>query len=398
MTGHLVLTTLHTNDAVAALTRLVDMGIPPFLIASSLSLVIAQRLVRRPCADCIGPYAPSARVLALLGLTEADLVGATPMRGRGCGECGGTGYRGRTGIFEVLPITASVRSVLSHTPTEAAVGAAARAAGMTTLRGAGLARARRGETTYEEILRVSQVDATEGHRCSACDRAVDDDMIACPWCETIVDRGHCTSCARSLEPGWKICPWCRTAAAESAAAMRVGARIPRLLVVGDDGAVDSLIRSAAGTAMDVDLAATADDALTAVWDGDYDGVIIDHSLPGIGGVELLRLMRTGSRTAALPLMLVGEFDEDSGDSHVGGVDEVVALSASPIEMMTRLTLLTERSPHASAFNGAQAGAGAANTDQPAGSAEKPATANRRARSVPVASERRTRQSANRPKS
>jgi DNA-binding response OmpR family regulator len=144
------------------------------------------------------------------------------------------------------------------------------------------------------------------------------------------------------------------------------------------------------------MAATADDALTAVWESDYDGVVVDRSLPGIGGVELLRLMRTGSRTAALPLMLVGEFDEDSGDSHVGGVDEVVTLSASPIEMMTRLTLLTERSPHASAFNGAHARAGAANVDQPAVSDEKPT--NRRVRSVPVASERRTRQSANRPKS
>ncbi|HEY0870750.1 MAG TPA: ATPase, T2SS/T4P/T4SS family, partial [Acidothermaceae bacterium] len=398
MTGHLVLTTLHTNDAVAALTRLVDMGIQPFLIASSLTLVIAQRLVRRPCAECVAPYIPSARVLTLLGLTEADLVGATPMRGRGCGECGGTGYRGRTGIFEVLPVTASLRSVLSHTPTEAAVGAAARAAGMTTLRGSGLARARRGETTYEEILRATQVDAIEGQRCSACDRAVDDDMIACPWCETIVDRGHCTACARSLEPGWKICPWCRTAARETATAVGSGVRLPRLLVVGDDGAVPNLIRSAAGTAMDVDTAATADDALTAVWEGDYDGVIVDQSLPGVGGVELLRLMRTGSRTAALPLMLVGKFDEDSRDSHVGGIDEVVALSASPIEMMTRLTLLTERSPHASAFNGAGVRAGAAAIDQPVVSDEKPAPANRRVRSVPVASERRSRQSANRPKS
>jgi DNA-binding response OmpR family regulator len=223
-------------------------------------------------------------------------------------------------------------------------------------------------------------------------------MIACPWCETIVDRGHCTSCARSLEPGWKICPWCRTTARETVAAARSGVRLPRLLVVGDDGAVHSLIRSAAGTAMDVDVAPTADDALTAVWDGDYDGVIVDQSLPGIGGVELLRLMRTGSRTAALPLMLVGEFDEQTGDSHVGGVDEVVALSASPIEMLTRLTLLTERSPHASAFNGTGARAGAANTDQPAPSDEKPAATNRRMRSVPVPSERRTRQSANRPKS
>jgi type IV pilus assembly protein PilB len=410
MTGHLVLTTLHTNDAVAALTRLVDMGIQPFLIASSLSLVIAQRLVRRPCVDCAAPYTPSARVLALLGLNEGDLVGATPMRGRGCGECGGTGYRGRTGIFEVLPVTASVRSVLSHTPTEAAVGAAARAAGMTTLRGSGLARARRGETTFEEILRVTQVDATEGQRCSACDRAVDDDMIACPWCETIVDRGHCTSCARALEAGWKICPWCRTAAAQSVAMAQIGVRLPRLLVVGDDGAVHSLIQSAVGTAMDVDVATNADDALTAVWDSNYDGVVVDHDLPGVGGAELLRLLRTGSRTAALPLMLVGEFDENSpgiGESHVGGVDEVVTLSASPAEMMTRLTLLTERSPHAAvrhgsaAANGAAAGNGASpQTDEPVESTadSEPVKVNRRVRSVPVPSERRTRQSANRPKS
>ena len=81
MTGHLVLTTLHTNDAVSALTRLVDMGVEPFLIASSLTLVVAQRLVRRPCADCAEPYMPSTRVLALLGITEADLADATPMRG-----------------------------------------------------------------------------------------------------------------------------------------------------------------------------------------------------------------------------------------------------------------------------------------------------------------------------
>jgi type IV pilus assembly protein PilB len=405
MTGHLVLTTLHTNDAVAALTRLVDMGIQPFLIASSLSLVVAQRLVRRPCADCVGPYTPSARVLTLLGLTEADLVGATPMRGRGCGQCGGTGYRGRTGIFEVLPVTASVRSVLSHTPTEAAVGAAARAAGMTTLRGSGLARARRGETTFEEVLRVSQVDVAEGHRCTACDRAVDADMIACPWCATIVDRGHCSSCARPLEAGWKICPWCRTAAVVPVVATETSVRIPRLLVVGDNGSVHSLIKSAVDDVMDVDVAATADDALTAVWDGEYDGVIVQDTLPDIGGIELLRLLRSGSRTAALPLMLVTE-PNDSGspaeDPHHSGVDEVLSLDATPAETLTHLRLLTERSLHAGAWRKAAPSIHeeSAESTEPAESTDEEVAAkpNRRARSVPVLAERRNRQSANRPKS
>jgi len=415
MTGHLVLTTLHTNDAVAALTRLVDMGIQPFLIASSLSLVVAQRLVRRPCADCAAPYTPSARVLTLLGLTEADLVGATPIRGRGCGECGGTGYRGRTGIFEVLPVTASVRSVLSHTPTEAAVGAAARAAGMTTLRGSGLARARRGETTFEEVLRVSQVDVTEGHRCTSCDRAVDADMIACPWCATVVDRGHCSSCARPLDAGWKICPWCRTTAVVPDAVTDTSVRLPRLLVVGDNSAVHSLVKTAVSDVMDVDAAATADDALTAVWDSEYDGVIVQDTLPDIGGVELLRLLRSGSRTAALPLMLVAEPRDGEPSSDGGqhsGVDEVLSLDVTPAEARTHLRLLTERSPHAGSWRSgprptpADDGGAAQSTESAqsteaaptAGSSDAAPVPNRRVRSVPVLAERRNRQSANRPKS
>src|SRR5205085_4001986 len=88
MTGHLVLTTLHTNDAVSSLTRLVDMGVEPFLVASSLSLVVAQRLVRTPCSTCAAPYEPDSRLLMLLGLTPDDLTGGTPIRGRGCGDCG----------------------------------------------------------------------------------------------------------------------------------------------------------------------------------------------------------------------------------------------------------------------------------------------------------------------
>ena len=354
MTGHLVLTTLHTNDAVSALTRLVDMGIEPFLIASSLSLVVAQRLVRRPCADCAEPYMPSTRVLALLGLTEADLADATPMRGTGCAECGGTGYRGRTGIFEVLPVTASVRAVLSHTPTEAALAAAARAAGMTTMRTTGLARARRGETTFEEVLRVAQVDAPDGSRCESCDRAVDNDMLACPWCATVVDRGHCGECARSLEPGWKICPWCRTPAATTEHAKRLSGRLPRVLVVGDDE-THALIRSAAGVAIDVDTASNGDDALTSVWETEYDGVIVQDTLPGIGGLELLRTLRTGSRTAAVPLMLMGEIDVETAapaEARRNGVDDVLPLDATPAQMLRQLTELTNRSPHVASWRAA----------------------------------------------
>jgi DNA-binding response OmpR family regulator len=175
-----------------------------------------------------------------------------------------------------------------------------------------------------------------------------------------------------------------------------------LLVVGDNGAVHSLVRSAVDDVMDVDIAATADDALTAVWDGEYDGVIVQEALPDIGGVELLRLLRSGSRTAALPLMLVTE-PNDSGsptdDVHHSGVDEVLSLDATPAETLTHLRLLTERSLHAGAWHKAPTGhAEPANAaDSADGEVEAP-TRNRRARAVPVLAERRKRQSANLPKS
>jgi len=155
LTGHLVLSTLHTNNSAAAVTRLVDMGVEPFLVASSLALVVAQRLVRRPCAACAEPYKPLPQLLSRLGLTAADLRGATPRRGKGCIDCNNSGYRGRRGIFEVLPIDSKLRETLLKTPTEAAVSQAADANGMVTMRQIGLLKARRGETTYEEILRVT---------------------------------------------------------------------------------------------------------------------------------------------------------------------------------------------------------------------------------------------------
>lgn len=155
LTGHLVLTTLHTNSAVAALTRLVDMGAQPFLVASSLTASIAQRLVRTPCPTCVEAYTPAEEVLAVLGLTAADLVGATPRRGAGCPDCGGTGYRGRTAVYEVLVVDAAMRATLVREPSEAAVDAEARAQGVVPLRGAAIAKAMRGETTFEEALRVT---------------------------------------------------------------------------------------------------------------------------------------------------------------------------------------------------------------------------------------------------
>jgi type IV pilus assembly protein PilB len=217
MTGHLVLTTLHTNSAVAALTRLIDMGAQPFMVASSLTASVAQRLVRRPCASCAEPYLPDDLTLTMLGLVPADLAGASPRRGTGCSECGNTGYKGRTAVYEILSVDAAMRQIMIKEPSEAAISAQARAAGMVTLRAAAIIKALRGQTTFEEAVRVTHADHAGGSSCPVCERPVGSDMVACPWCAATLDRGQCPTCARSLDPDWRICPWCRTPAVRTLA-------------------------------------------------------------------------------------------------------------------------------------------------------------------------------------
>ena len=156
LTGHLVLTTLHTASAVSAVTRLVDMGMEPFLVASSVTAVIAQRLVRRPCPACVEPDEPDPSLLAALHLTQDHLAGATPRRGAGCPACGRTGYRGRVGIFEVLPVDGRLRRLLGADPTERALLEATE--GAPRLRDAAVRKALAGETTFAEAVRVSPQD------------------------------------------------------------------------------------------------------------------------------------------------------------------------------------------------------------------------------------------------
>ncbi len=304
LTGHLVLTTLHTNDAVGAVTRLVDMGVEPFLVASSLSLVIAQRLLRKPCDQCKATYAPSPRTLALLGIADADIAGATPLRGKGCGECGGTGYRGRTGIFEVLPVTAQLRHVLLTTPTESAISAAARAHGMTTMRSSALQAAHRGETTYEEVLRATHVDDVAGPRCPTCARALADDMLCCPWDGTVIGANRCTHCERQLDGQWTTCPWCRTEAPTPPTHLPPAAqRLPRLLVIEDDLVTCQLVELALEGLAEVTSVHTAEDGLAAVGNEDFDGVLIDNQLPDLTGIEVIRLLRSDPGTLTMPLVM-----------------------------------------------------------------------------------------------
>jgi general secretion pathway protein E len=156
LTGHLVFSTLHTNDAPAAITRLQDMGVEPYLVASVLEGVLAQRLVRRICAACRTPDVPSPADLEALGLEISP--DTLLYRGKGCDDCRGTGYRGRTGIYELFVITEDVRSLILRRASSREIRHLAIEAGMTTLRTDGWQKAREGVTTIEEVLRVTQED------------------------------------------------------------------------------------------------------------------------------------------------------------------------------------------------------------------------------------------------
>jgi len=152
LTGHLVFSTLHTNDAPSAITRLVDMGVPAFLVASSIQAVMAQRLVRTICPSCKEAVAYEEADLAKLGLTPDDVRHVTLCRGAGCDECGDTGYKGRLGIFELMEMNNELRELAFHGEPANKIREAAVQSGMTTLRQDGIKKVLRGITTPEEIL------------------------------------------------------------------------------------------------------------------------------------------------------------------------------------------------------------------------------------------------------
>ena len=155
LTGHLVLSTLHTNDAPAAVTRLIDMGVEPFLLASTVGAVLAQRLVRRICPDCRSACEPPMNVIRQLELRPADWLERPYFRGRGCDRCGQTGYRGRMGIFEWLGMTATLRELVTENVPAHVLREHARNFGLRTLREEGLRAVAAGVTTLEEIAKYT---------------------------------------------------------------------------------------------------------------------------------------------------------------------------------------------------------------------------------------------------
>jgi type IV pilus assembly protein PilB len=204
LTGHLVLSTIHTNSCAATVTRLRDLGVPSYLIASTIIGIIAQRLVRVICSKCRVPAEPTERDILRLGLKPRIPI----FRGEGCPACGGTGYKGRTGLYEILPFGQPIRDVIAANATENELRQMAISRGMVTLGRAALEKVLTGVTTVDEVYRVVETEGDFASACPQCATPLEAAFVMCPACGYSVSS-TCPGCRKSLSQEWKFCPYCR---------------------------------------------------------------------------------------------------------------------------------------------------------------------------------------------
>ncbi|RJP21835.1 MAG: type II secretion system protein GspE [Deltaproteobacteria bacterium] len=204
LTGHLVLSTIHTNNCVATVTRLRNLGVPSYLLATTIIGIVAQRLVRTICQKCKVKAEPSEQDVLRLGLKPSVPV----YRGEGCPACGGTGYKGRTGIFEIMVFSGPVRDLIAANATENELRQTAISRGMVTLGHNALDKVVAGVTTVEEVYRVIETDADFASACPQCATPLESEFVMCPACGYSV-VSTCPGCRKTLSQEWKFCPYCR---------------------------------------------------------------------------------------------------------------------------------------------------------------------------------------------
>jgi type IV pilus assembly protein PilB len=208
MTGHLVLSTLHTNDAPSTLSRLGDLGVPRYLVASQVVGVVAQRLVRRLCGSCKRQDVANEEELLALRVPVQAGRSVTVYRAVGCAACQHTGYAGRLGVHEILVMTSKLRELVTSGAPDHEVQHEALAAGMVTLFQDGFEKVTQGDTSIEELLRVVEVEGAYETLCAECQGVLHADFLTCPACGTPV-ANRCPQCGKTLREGWSFCPRCR---------------------------------------------------------------------------------------------------------------------------------------------------------------------------------------------
>lgn len=367
ITGHLVLSTLHANSSAAVVTRLMDLGLDPFVVSSSLRLVVAQRLARRICNECKEQHVPPAEILEKLHL---DGTNGVFYRGRGCSACGRTGYAGRVGIYEIIKVTNTIRELIRQKASEKAIRKAAAATGSTTLLEDGVAKVLSGITSVEELCRVIELEAEETYPCPHCQNAISGEFKSCPFCMESL-RPTCPSCGQDLNAEWRMCPYCATvvqtshekgetteperpalmsAAGDGSPAPRASlpaVKRPRILVVDDDPGILKVISVALKQLpIDSEVIAATDgaQALEAVETKGADLVILDVMMPEMDGFAVCDKLRKDIRTAFLPvLMLTANADQSNRTKgYLVGTDDYMSKPFDVNDFLARVTRLLRR--------------------------------------------------------
>ena len=381
MTGHLVLSTLHTNSALATIARLLDLGVDPFSITGSLTLVSAQRLARRICHFCKEEYMPAKSVLDKLRVQDDNTVF---YRGRGCQSCTNTGYSGRIGFFEMLRISGALKQLIHSKAPESEMRKAAGKSGTRFLLEDAMDKVRHGVTTLEEVVRVIQLDEEDIRQCPRCQAYINADFTTCPYCMHAL-RYACESCGQDLKLEWRICPYCNTSTIEpglpapeagkeatealvkssgKTAARGLKARFgrrstdsttkhvpapkqPRILLVDDDEGIRTIIRKCLkqlGVPVQVLTVADGVEALQKVQSDLIDMVILDVMMPRMDGFAVCERLRSDVRTAFIPIMmLTASADENNRTkAYMIGTDDYMTKPFDPSELNVRVLRLLRR--------------------------------------------------------
>ncbi len=344
-TGHLVLSTVHTNDAAGAVTRLLDLGLEPYAIASALNLVVAQRLVRQLCPTCSKPAEVDPETRRQLHLGDDAVV----KQAVGCAQCRHGGYRSRMGVYEMLPMTGAITKLIEAGAGESMVRQQARSEGVHTLLEDAVEKIRAGITSVEELQRVVQIADGGGAQCPGCKKEIAEDYSVCPHCSKVL-RASCGGCAKPLNPEWVRCPYCGAAAIvdETAApAAPASRRSFKALVVDDTATIRDVVRHTlehSDLGLTVLTAEDGPQALDIAGRERPDIVILDISMPGMDGFEVCRRLRSEMRTAFVPvLMLTAHDSEDDVARGFGvGADDYMVKPFRREGLLARVRRILER--------------------------------------------------------
>jgi type IV pilus assembly protein PilB len=363
MTGHLVMSTAHTNDSSSAITRLTDIGIDRFLIASSLLGVIAQRLVRKLCPHCKKNYKPDERLLALISGQMPFLKDQVFYEPVGCERCHFTGYSGRMALFEILVVSEKVRAMIISGENDRAIMHAALKEGMETLFMSGLRKVYEGVTSLAELFRVVEFQEIDIQLCPECRNLVEIDWHNCVNCGRKLDF-HCPACQANVRKGWKFCQSCgRDLSATSAEVPEAKAsagrpriesllqpekatyRRPTLLIVEDDPAVRKIVKlTLKDMFSDILETENGEEGLRLAQQLVPDLMVLDIMLPGLNGFDVCRSMRRSLVTTQVPVVLLTALSEEEGQKEGidVGADDYITKPFSPAKLRQRIELLLKR--------------------------------------------------------